>query len=251
MPDRCDAMPFESAPTQTEPALDAASPARSLARLAEQVVRSTPGCCGATATAHTGGDPAEGTTAVTHPDLSALVDVQWEAGDGPVPQALRTGRPAGSDDLLLDDRWPGYRARALEMGLRSGAALPYRRGDLTLTVTVHGFRPRPLEETVRCPAALLGDLAATGLARDRRHRAALAETEQLRGALRSRPVVDQACGIVMYVLGCDAQEAFTLLRGISQHTNRKLSDLAGALVRTRGHGMEQELQRFRERSRRP
>ncbi|WP_240957570.1 GAF and ANTAR domain-containing protein [Streptomyces barkulensis] len=255
MPDRCDAMPFESAPPrpgpEPEPALDAASPARSLARLAEQVVRSTPGCCGATATAHTGSDPAEGTTAVTHPDLSALVAVQWEDGDGPVPQALRTGRPAGSDDLLLDDRWPGYRARALEMGLRSGAALPYRRGGLTLTVTVHGFRPRPLEETVRCPAALLGDLAATGLARDLCHRAALAETEQLRYAMRSRPVVDQACGIVMYVLGCDAREAFDLLRGISQHTNRKLSDLAAALVRTRGHGMEQELQRFRERARRP
>ncbi|MDG9701420.1 ANTAR domain-containing response regulator [Streptomyces sp. DH37] len=246
MPDRCDAIPLGIAPAQPEPALDAASSARGLARLAEQVVRCTPGCCGATATAHTGGDPAEGTTAVTHPDLSALVAVQWEDGDGPVPQALRTGRPAGSDDLLLDDRWPGYRARALDMGLRSSATLPYRRGDLTLTVTVHGFRPHPLEETVHCPAALLGDLAATGLARDRRYREALAEVEQLEGALRSRPVVDQACGIVMYVLGCDAEEAFALLRRISQHTNRKLSDLARALVRTRGHGIEQELQRFRE-----
>jgi AmiR/NasT family two-component response regulator len=49
----------------------------------------------------------------------------------------------------------------------------------------------------------------------------------------------------MYVLGCDAEEAFALLRRISQHTNRKLSDLARALVRTRGHGIEQELQRFR------
>ncbi|MFD1830811.1 MULTISPECIES: ANTAR domain-containing protein [Streptomyces] len=247
MPDRCEALPFEPAPAQPEPALDAASSARSLARLAEQAVRCTPGCCGAAATVHTGEAEDEATTAVTHPDLSALLSLQWEEGDGPVPQALRTGRPAGSGDLLLEDRWPRYRARALEMGLRSGVTLPYRRDGLTLTVTTYGFRPRPLAEAARSPAALLGDLAATGLARDLRYREALAEVEQLEGALRSRPVVDQACGIVMYVLGCDAEEAFALLRRISQHTNRKLSDLARALVRTRGRGIEQELQRFRQR----
>lgn len=245
MPDRCEAIPFEPAPAQPEPVLDIVSAARSLTRLAEQVVRCTPGCCGAAATAHTGDERAEATVAVTHPDLSALLALQWEDGDGPVPQALLTGCPTGSDDLLREDRWPRYRARALEMGLRSDTTLPYRRDGLTLTVTVYGFRPRSPAEAARSPAALLGDLAATGLARDRRYREALAEVEQLEGALRSRPVVDQACGIVMYVLGCDAEEAFTLLRRISQHTNRKLSDLARALVRTRGRGIERELQRFR------
>ncbi|GAA2450784.1 GAF and ANTAR domain-containing protein [Streptomyces macrosporus] len=245
MPDRCEAIPFETAPDRPEPVLDVASSARSLARLAEQIVRCTPGCCGAAATAHTGGAGAEAPTAVTHPDLSALVAVEWEAGDGPVLHALHTGRPVGVDDLLLEERWPHYRAKALDMGLRASATLPYRRDVLTLAVTVFAFRPSPLGETVRGSAALLGDLAATGLARDLRYHEALAEVEHLESALRSRPVVDQACGIVMYVLGCDAEEAFALLRRISQHTNRKLSDLARALVRTRGHGIEQELQRFR------
>ncbi|HZG05747.1 MAG TPA: GAF and ANTAR domain-containing protein [Streptomyces sp.] len=247
MPDRCEAIPFESAPERPEPVLDVASSARSLARLAEQAVRCTPGCCGATATVHTGGTRSGAPAAVTHPDLSVLVAVQWETGDGPVPQALLTGRPAGADDLLREDRWPRFRASALDMGLRASATLPYRRDDLTLTLTVFAFRPRPLQETVHGSAALLGDLAATGLVRDLRYHEALAEVEQLEEALRSRPVVDQACGIVMYVLGCDAEEAFALLRRISQHTNRKLSDLARALVRTRGHGIEQELQRFRQR----
>ncbi|GAA2412368.1 GAF and ANTAR domain-containing protein [Streptomyces glaucosporus] len=245
MPDRCEAIPFEPAPERPEPVLDAASSARSLARLAEQIVRCVPGCCGAAATAHTGGEDPEAPAAVTHPDLSALLAVEWETGDGPVLHALRTGRPTGADDLLLEERWPRYRARALDMGLRASATLPYRRDALTLAITVFAFRPRPLTETVRGSAALLGDLAATGLARDLRYREALAEVEHLESALRSRPVVDQACGIVMYVLGCDAEEAFALLRRISQHTNRKLSDLARALVRTRGHGIEQELQRFR------
>ncbi|MEE1941921.1 GAF and ANTAR domain-containing protein [Streptomyces sp. TRM 70361] len=255
MPDECEAIFLGPAPARPEPVLDAAlsaqSPARSLARLAERVVRHTPGCCGAAATAHSGEEADEAPTAVTHPDLSALLAVQWETGEGPVLQALRTGHPAGADDLLLEERWPCYRARALDMGLRSSATLPYRRDGLTLAVTVFGFRPRPLADTVDCPAALLGELAATGLARDLRFREALAEVEQLEGALRSRPVVDQACGIVMYVLGCDAEEAFALLRRISQHTNRKLAELAGALVRTRGHGIERELRRFRPGIREP
>ncbi|HEX5568779.1 MAG TPA: ANTAR domain-containing protein [Streptomyces sp.] len=248
MPEPSEAIPFDTAVAQPEPALDIASSSRSLARLAEHVVRCTPGCCGAAATAHTGREWGEEPTAVTHPDLSALITLQWETGDGPIPHALRTGRPAGADDLLLADRWPRYRARALDMGLRSSATLPYRRDELALTITVLGFRPHSLAEAAGGPAALLGDLAATGLARDRRYREALAEVEQLDRALHSRPVVDQACGIVMYVLGCDAQEAFSLLRRISQHTNRKLSDLARALVRTRGHGLERELQRFRQRT---
>ncbi|MTE21622.1 ANTAR domain-containing protein [Streptomyces sp. TRM43335] len=246
MADRCAAIPFEPAPARPEPVLEAASPARSLARLAEQVARCTPGCCGAAATVHVGDERAEATVAVTHPDLSELLALQWEGEEGPVPQALRTGHPTGSEDLLLEDRWPRYRARALEMGLRSGTTLPYRRDGLALTVTVYGFRPRPQTEAARSPAALLGDLAATGLARERRYRDALAEVEQLEEALRGRPVVDQACGIVMYVLGCDVEEAFALLRRISQQTNRKLADLARALVRTRGRGVERELRRFRQ-----
>jgi hypothetical protein len=46
---------------------------------------------------------------------------------------------------------------------------------------------------------------------------------------------------VMYVLGCDADRAMNLLRHLSQRTNRKLSDLAEALVRSRGRGAEAQL----------
>lgn len=60
-------------------------------------------------------------------------------------------------------------------------------------------------------------------------------------APRPRPVVDQACGIVMPVLGCDADAAFDVLRRISQGTRRKLSDVASTVVDKRGRGLEGEL----------
>ncbi|WP_236580141.1 ANTAR domain-containing protein [Streptomyces sp. HM190] len=81
---------------------------------------------------------------------------------------------------------------------------------------------------------------ATSIVRDRSYRAAPTEPEQLGAALRRRPVVDQACGIVMHVLGCDADAAFTVLRRISQGTNRKLAEVASAVVERRGRGLERE-----------
>ncbi|MFD1661504.1 ANTAR domain-containing protein [Streptomyces caeni] len=65
-------------------------------------------------------------------------------------------------------------------------------------------------------------------------------TTELGAALRSWPVVDQACGIVMHVLGCDADAAFGVLRRISRGTSRRLSDVAAVVVRRRGRGLERE-----------
>lgn len=236
--------------------------ARSLARLAEQAARSAPHCCGALATLSMpsgsgglddAGDPALG---VTHPDLTPLVTVQFESGEGPIPAALATGRPVSCPDLLRDRRWDGYRAHALDAGLRSTTTLPYRRAGVVLTLTVCSFRPHGTAENPENSPAdpgnpgtasytdLLGDLAASVLVRDLRYRAALDEVEQLDTALRSRPVVDRACGIIMVVTGCGPDQAFAVLRRVSQRANRKLHDVAEGVVRTRGRGVERELRQL-------
>ncbi|MBB5937386.1 ANTAR domain-containing response regulator [Streptomyces zagrosensis] len=177
-------------------------------------------------------------TAATHPDLSALVAVQLSLGDGPIPAALYTGQPSSADDLLRERRWPHYRAKALEAGVRACATLPFEHDGLAITVTLYGLRPGVLGAAERDTAELLGDLAVTNLVRARRYQAALAEVDQLDTALRSRPVVDQACGIMMHILGCDAEAAFGMLRRMSQQSNRKLAELAETVVRSRGRGLE-------------
>ncbi|MFD1828882.1 ANTAR domain-containing protein [Streptomyces desertarenae] len=57
------------------------------------------------------------------------------------------------------------------------------------------------------------------------------EVDQLRQALRSRAVIDQAVGIVQAERRCAPEDAFRILVNISQHTNTKLRDIAAALVR--------------------
>ncbi|MET7362858.1 GAF and ANTAR domain-containing protein [Streptomyces sp. NPDC005562] len=214
-------------------------PGRRLSELAEQAVRCTPACCGAgTTVSDLGG---EHPAAVTHPDLAGLLAVQLRSGDGPVPAAEESGTEVGSEDLLRDQRWPEYRALALDSGVRSCVTLPFLRGGLTVTLTLFSFHPGAFDDTRYGPAQALGSFATTSFVRDRHYRAALTELDQLGAALRTRPVVDQASGIVMHVLGCDADVAFGVLRRISQATNRKLADVAAALVETKGRGLEREL----------
>ncbi|MBZ3904982.1 ANTAR domain-containing response regulator [Streptomyces griseiscabiei] len=218
---------------------ESAHPGRRLSELVEQAARCTSDCCGASGMVTDSGT--ERPAAVTHPDLAGLVAVQLRSGDGPIPSALERGEPVDSADLLREERWPAYRAMALDAGVRSSVTLPFRRAGLTVTLSLYSFRPHTLEDAPHGPARALGDLAATCIVRDRSYRAALTELDQLGAALRTRPVVDQACGMVMHVLGCDAETAFTVLRRISQGTNRKLSDVASAVVEKRGRGLEREL----------
>ncbi|MEU6673150.1 ANTAR domain-containing protein [Streptomyces sp. NPDC046853] len=221
---------------------ESAMPGRRLSELAEQAVRCTSACCGAGTTVSEGGS--EHPAAVTHPDLAGLVSVQLRSGDGPIPAAQERGAPVQTGDLLRDERWPEYRAMALDSGVRSSITLPFQRAGLTVTLSLFSFRPGALDDVRHGPAQALGDLATTGLVRDRRYRAALTELDHLGTALRTRPVIDQACGIIMHALACDADKAFTMLRRISQTTNRKLGDVAAAVVQTRGRGLERDLSRL-------
>lgn len=56
------------------------------------------------------------------------------------------------------------------------------------------------------------------------------EIQDLRRALQSRSVIDQAKGLVRAWLCCSEEEAFQALTRASQRENVKVRDLAGRLV---------------------
>jgi AmiR/NasT family two-component response regulator len=60
--------------------------------------------------------------------------------------------------------------------------------------------------------------------------AAHEEIAQLRVALMTRGVIDQAKGILMAQTGCTADDAFDMLRAASMRDNRKLHDVAVRIV---------------------
>ena len=59
---------------------------------------------------------------------------------------------------------------------------------------------------------------------------AVNEASQMRVAMASRAVIEQAKGMIMARDKCTADEAFTILTRISQQQNVKLRDLAQVIV---------------------
>ncbi|MGW3987395.1 ANTAR domain-containing protein [Streptomyces sp. NPDC004830] len=72
--------------------------------------------------------------------------------------------------------------------------------------------------------------SAVALERAERLQVLEAEVEQLRHAIASRPVIDQARGVLMATHGCTSDEAWHLLREASQLSNTKLRDVAAAVT---------------------
>ncbi|MGW0334753.1 ANTAR domain-containing protein [Streptomyces sp. NPDC003011] len=81
-----------------------------------------------------------------------------------------------------------------------------------------------------CPSA------SSAVARERAEqlRVLQEEVEQLRHAIASRPVIDQARGILMATQGCTSDEAWAILRQASQLSNTKLRTVAAAVTASIG-----------------
>jgi hypothetical protein len=74
------------------------------------------------------------------------------------------------------------------------------------------------------------DPVSTLLAVVESYRELSTEVSDLRRALSSRPVIEQAKGIIMAGRRCSADEAFALLRRLSMETNVRVADVAAAVV---------------------
>ena len=63
-----------------------------------------------------------------------------------------------------------------------------------------------------------------------------AEVEDLRHAMETRPVIDQAKGVLIAKHGCTPDEAFDMLSTASQRTNKKVREIAAGIVSTMQEG---------------
>jgi transcriptional regulator with GAF, ATPase, and Fis domain len=160
--------------------------------------------------------------------------LQLQTDQGPCPECFHTGRPVAVPDLsssIAISRWPRFVAEARKAGFASVHAVPMRlRADVIGALNLFDGQPGALDEdTVRLGQAL-ADVATIGLlqARAIRHRETLAE--QLQTALNSRVVIEQAKGVVAERHHLDMEQSFSLLRGTARTGNRRLSELARAVV---------------------
>jgi transcriptional regulator with GAF, ATPase, and Fis domain len=158
--------------------------------------------------------------------------LQLQIDEGPCPESFHTGQTVAVADLSTAmSRWPRFAAEARQVGFASVHALPMRlRTDVIGTLNLFGAEPGALDEGTIRLAQAMADVATIGLlqARAIRHRETLAE--QLQAALNSRIVIEQAKGVIAERRQLDMDQSFTLLRGAARTNNRRLSELARAVV---------------------
>jgi hypothetical protein len=178
------------------------------------------------------GEPAA--IAASHPSLPELIEVQVRCGSGPMLDALSAGAPVGCPDTLGEPRWPEYAGTALRQGVRCSLSLAHSSGAEAVCLSMYGARPRTLgpDSAVAAERLLALGGAVVGIASE--YGQARRTARQLRDAAESRAVVDQAKGVLMHALGCNADEALQRMRQVSQARNMKVTEVATRIIESRG-----------------
>jgi hypothetical protein len=163
-------------------------------------------------------------------ELALRLDtVQYHDDAGPCLHAARSGGPVGvmSED---DPRWPDFSAALIAAGCDSVWSHPLPLAPAVGSLNL--YLPSGVDPGRRETAAALAEAAAVPVANVWLYEDAVRRTDNLRAALESRAVIEQAKGILMERMKVTADGAFDTLVRVSNETNTKLRDVAQAVVDT-------------------
>jgi GAF domain-containing protein len=161
--------------------------------------------------------------------------LQLQADEGPCVECFRAGAPVNVDDLAdAAARWPRFVAALEERGVNGSVhALPLRlRGQAIGTLNLFHHQPGPLPEEDLALGQALADVATIGILSERAIRRGEVVNEQLRIALNSRIVIEQAKGVLAQRGGLGMDVAFDRLRRYARQRGLRLSEVASQVVLT-------------------
>lgn len=198
-----------------------------LKRIVTFAAEAVPGCDYAGITEIRDGKPT--TTQCTDEIVKKIDSFQYKTGEGPCLECIDSRQMQSLESLEADTRWPSFRKEATGM-IDSVLALPLLVDHSIGSINMYSTKPKAFTDVDRSFLALLAAQAAVAVANAVTFYDRVEMAEQLRAALDSRGVIDQAKGILMNRHHINADQAFEMLRSASQDLNRKLRDIAQALV---------------------
>jgi GAF domain-containing protein len=160
-------------------------------------------------------------------------ELQYRRGYGPCVDAGRSGEVFVVSDMTSEDRWPDYATHAAGLGVGSSLSIPLPFQGATIgalnnyATTPNAFGDDDValgQEVAAFVAIAVGNAEATARATQ--------DVTNMRAAMLSRSVIEQAKGILMERYKVTAEQAFTLLTHASQRSNVKLRDVAEELAMT-------------------
>jgi GAF domain-containing protein len=134
-------------------------------------------------------------------------------------------------DLGGSDLWPHFGPRVGRLGVHSALSLPLVVPDqLVGAINVYARQKHVFDDRAVELGELFAAPAAVAVHNARLLTQARTLATQLQTALTSRPVIDQAVGLLRGRTGISAEEAFARLRTISQTENVKVVAVAQRMV---------------------
>jgi hypothetical protein len=162
---------------------------------------------------------------VTVTQRRRLCETAAATQQGPALTAGALQESVRIDDLVADDRWPIYRQEALKRApIRSILSVGmFREGSTAATLNFYAEPANAFDDG----SADLGLIFAT-------HTALvwnmMRRDQQFRAALVSRDVIGQAKGRMMERFNIDADQAFAMLKLMSQESNTPIAQVAQRLL---------------------
>lgn len=171
-------------------------------------------------------------TVVTTAALATELDeAQYAVNRGPCVDAAFGGEVREITDMRAEERWPEFAASAVERGVLSAMAVPVPvQQQVLAALNLYAHQSDAFDEESCRLAVEFASYAGVAIANMHLYMSSTQLATQLQEAMQSRAVIDQAKGILMGQRRIPAAEAFDLLVALSQASNRKLRDVAQALV---------------------
>jgi GAF domain-containing protein len=207
--------------------------------LGEITAIATPGIPGAESTSITivRGDRAY---TIAHDGEMALAadELQYQEDAGPCLDAGRGGVVLRVDDMRTEARWPHYVDRVLDTGVRSSLSVPLPYQDTTVgALNIYSGTPSAFASPESVDAGLkVAEAVAVAVVNADAHAQLTVHARNMRLAMDSRAVIEQAKGVLMAQRHIDADQAFEILRDASQRYNRKLRDISQGIVASTQEG---------------
>jgi GAF domain-containing protein len=160
-------------------------------------------------------------------------ELQYQRDYGPCVDAGRSGLLFIIRDMQTEQRWRDYALDTAQHGVRSSLSVPLPFQAATIGA-LNNYSTRP--DAFGKDDVTLGEEIAAWVALAVANASAAAsmadDAVNMRAAMIMRGAIEQAKGILMERYKVTDDEAFNLLSRSSQHTGRKLREVAQDLVRT-------------------
>ncbi|MGP0225286.1 GAF and ANTAR domain-containing protein [Paenarthrobacter sp. NCHU4564] len=172
----------------------------------------------------------------TTPMALQLIESEHGADTGPLIEASMFGSRVWLDDATIEEHWPLYGKTLALAGYASALIVPLEVGERAHAVLVFlSGTPNTFTQATTAETTFLTDAVSQALRIAVKIATGTELLDDLKAAMKSRTVIDLACGMIMLEDHCSQEEAFETLKKASCGRNQKLSVIAEDIVRRTGH----------------